>query len=76
MASGDNLTRRQEAAIAALLAAPTIAAAAEQAKVAERTLRGWLKEPVFQAAYRVARREAFEQSAATLQQLASDAIDG
>ena len=72
---GEKLTRKRDAAIVALLAAPTIAAAAQQAGIGERTLRTWLKLPEFQKAYRRARRDAFEQSAAMLQQLAGDAID-
>ena len=64
---GENLTRRQELAIAALLSEPTVAAAAEKADVSEVTLWRWQKQPAFLAAYRLARREAMEKATAFLQ---------
>lgn len=62
MAEDDNgrhgLTDRQDAAIAALLAADTVVAAARQAKVSERHLRRWLGEDAaFRAELRRARAE-------------------
>ncbi len=39
--------RKQEQAIAGLLAQPTVAAAAAAAGVSERSLRGWLADPAF-----------------------------
>ncbi len=62
------LTRKQEQALAALLAETTIAAAAERARVGEVTLWRWLKQPDFLAAYRAARREVVEKAVAQLQQ--------
>jgi hypothetical protein len=49
--------RQAEAAIAALLAEPTIEAAARKAGISESTLLRWLQEPAFKAAFRAARRQ-------------------
>jgi hypothetical protein len=54
---GEKLTRLREQAIAALLETSTIAAAAKRTGVDESTLRAWLKDPDFAAAYRDARRD-------------------
>lgn len=53
---GEKLSRKQEAAVAALLTESTLCRAAERARVGEVTLWRWLKEPGFKAAYREARR--------------------
>jgi hypothetical protein len=74
-AAGDNLTDRQEAAIVALLAEPTRAAAAAKAGVAESTLYRWLAEPAFRRAYRESRRAVVEAAIGRLQQAASAAVD-
>jgi hypothetical protein len=63
---GAKLERKQEQAIAALLAEPTIEAAARKAKVAHATLKGWLKQPAFEAAYAEARRQVLERTVARL----------
>jgi hypothetical protein len=62
------LGRKQEEAIAALLTQRNIEEAARAAGIGARTLLRWLKLPEFQAAYRQARREAFGQAVARLQQ--------
>jgi hypothetical protein len=72
---GEKLTRKQEAAIAALLACPTIRAAAAAISVNEGTIRGWLKIPAFALAYREARRQVVEVAIARLQQLTGNAAD-
>ena len=48
--NGTDLTTRQQRTIAALLAAKDVRAAAQQAKVPERTLYTWMGEPAFRAA--------------------------
>lgn len=73
MATG-KLTPKQDKAIAALLAQPTIKQAAEHAGVGERTLHTWLDEPLFDAVYRAARRKAVQQATARLQQVSSAAV--
>ena len=72
-ARGSTLVRKQEDAIAALLTQRNIEEAARAAGIGARTLLRWLKVPEFQAAYRDARRAAFSQSVARLQQGATAA---
>ena len=62
------LGRKQEQAIAALMTHRNVDEAAKAAGIGARTLWRWLKIPEFQAAYREARRTAFSQSIARLQQ--------
>ena len=63
----EKLSPRKERAIIALLTR-NVEEAARVADVEPRTLFRWLKEPDFDAAYRAARRGAFSQSIARLQQ--------
>jgi len=70
---GAKLPRKQEEAIAALLSQRNIEDAARVARVGTRTLLRWMKIPEFQAAYREARRGAFGQAIARLQQGSSAA---
>src|ERR1039458_5656813 len=65
---GQKFGRKKEEAIAALLTQRNIEEAAKSAGVGTRTLLRWLKVPEFQAAYREARRAAFGQAIARLQQ--------
>ena len=60
--------RKQEEAIAALLTQRNVEETARSAGIGTRTLLRWLKVPEFQAAYRQARRAAFGQAVARLQQ--------
>src|SRR5690349_11648282 len=70
---GAKFGRKKEEAIVALLSHPNIEAAARAAGIGTATLLRWLQLPEFQAAYREARREAFGQAVARLQQGASAA---
>jgi hypothetical protein len=65
---------RQEEAIAALLSHRSLEDAARAVGIATQTLLRWLKEPTFDAAYRQARRAAFSQSIARLQQASGAAV--
>jgi hypothetical protein len=67
-APGGKFARKQEDAIAALLTQRNIEEAAKAAGIGANTLLRWLKVPEFQKAYRDARRAAFSQSIARLQQ--------
>jgi hypothetical protein len=71
---GEKLSRLQEQAVAALLAWPTIAQAAQHVGVAESTLTRWLKRPTFKAAYAEARRSAFEAAADSLVAASGEAV--
>src|SRR5262245_44141989 len=79
MMSGDNgeakLTARQERGLVALLSSPSIVTAAQASGIAVQSLKRWLAEPGFQAAYRQARRQAVENAIAGLQGLAADAVE-
>src|SRR5262249_42299657 len=68
------LGRKKEQAIAALPAPSTIAEAAETAGIGEKTLRRWLHEPAFAAAYRTARRELVESAIVRVQQCSIQAV--
>jgi hypothetical protein len=65
---GTKFGRKKEEAIAALLTQRNIEEAAKQAGIAPNTLLKWMKEPEFDKEYRAARRTAFSQSIARLQQ--------
>jgi hypothetical protein len=70
---GAKFGRKQEEAIAALLVHRNLEEAAKAAGIAPKTLFRWTKVPEFDAAYREARRAAFGQSIARLQQATSAA---
>ena len=72
--SGSKFTRKKEEAIAALLTQRNIEDTARAAGIGAQTLLRWLKIPEFQTAYREARRAAFSQSIARLQQATSAAV--
>jgi hypothetical protein len=65
---GAKFGRKKDQAIAALLTQRTTEDAARAVGIGSATLLRWLKEPEFDAAYRAARRAAFGQSIARLQQ--------
>ena len=73
MPGGARLNHRQEAAVAALLAQPTVEAAAAACGVSTRTLANWLRRPAFLAAYRDARRQVVEEAVAAVQRLGVEA---
>ena len=70
---GAKFGRKMEEAVAALLSQRNVEEAAHAVGVAPRTLLRWMKEPEFQAAYREARRTAYSQAVARLQQGATAA---
>lgn len=72
---GRRLEAKQEAAVLALLSQPSIAKAAEAAKVGLRTLHRWVHEDeAFIAAYRRARRDVFGHAVALTQRYAAVAV--
>jgi len=70
---GERFGRKKEQAIVALLTQRNIEEAARVAGIGTKTLMRWLKIPEFQEAYRKARRDAYSQGIARLQQAASAA---
>jgi len=71
---GAKFGRKQEEAIVALMTQRNIEEAAKSTGISTQTLIRWLKLPEFDAAYRNARRAAFSQSIARLQQASSAAV--
>ena len=73
MGHGTKFGRKKEEAIAALLSQRNIEEAARFVNIGTKTLLRWLQLPEFDRAYREARRAAFSQSIARLQQASSAA---
>lgn len=71
---GSKFQRKKEEAIVALLTQRNFEEAARTAGVSTSTLVRWMKESDFSADYRKARRDAFAQSVARLQQGSSAAV--
>jgi hypothetical protein len=71
---GAKFGRKQEEAIVALLTTRNIEEAARTAGISPKTLLRWQKELEFETALRSAKKAAFEQSIARLQQLSSAAV--
>ena len=69
------LTKKQEAAIAALLSTSVMKDAAAQVGISDVTLWRWLQLPEFEAAYRAARRQVVERAITELQTAASEAVE-
>lgn len=69
------LTQKQLAAVRGLLEADSLANAAEISGVTERTLRKWLEQPGFMAAYYAAGEAHLAQSLPRLRAATSDAIE-
>src|SRR6266851_10047381 len=65
---GTKFKRKLEEAVAAMLTQRNVEEAARFIGISTATLMRWQKEPEFQQAYRAARRAAFGQSIARLQQ--------
>jgi hypothetical protein len=73
MGHGTKFGRKKEETIAALLSQRNIEEAARFVNIGTKTLLRWLQLPEFDRAYREARRTAFSQSIARLQQASSAA---
>ncbi len=71
---GAKLPRKMEEAIAALLTQRNVEEAAKSVGISTKTLLRWMKDLEFDAAYRKARRLAFGQSVARLQQASGAAV--
>jgi hypothetical protein len=70
---GTKLPRKKEEAIVALLTHRNVEEAAHATHIGTNTLLRWMKDPEFDAAYREARRRAYGQAIARLQQASSAA---
>jgi hypothetical protein len=65
---GTKFGRKMEQAVASLLTQPNMEMAAKAIGISPTTLVSWMKQPEFQAAYRDAKRAAYSQAMARLQQ--------
>jgi DNA-binding MurR/RpiR family transcriptional regulator len=71
---GAKFGRKKEEAIAALLIHRSVEEAAKSIDISTPTLLRWLKIPEFDTAYRQARRAAYSQASARLQQATGAAV--
>jgi hypothetical protein len=71
---GAKYGRKKEEAIVALLTHRNVEDAAGAVGISTKTLLRWMNEPDFDASYRKARRAAYSQSIARLQQASSAAV--
>ena len=67
-------SRKKQAAIRALLTAPTVDYAAKVAHVSPATLYRWLNDPDFRSSFSDAQRRALAQAVANLQHVAGQAV--
>jgi hypothetical protein len=70
----EELTRKQQHAILALLSNRSVEDAARACHTPVRTIFRWLKDPEFDSAYRAAKKAAFGQGIARLHHLTSAAV--
>jgi hypothetical protein len=70
----NNTELRQDRTIVALLAEPSIEAAAKTADVSDVTIWRWMKQPEFRAKLRDARRAIVEGAIGRLQAAATEAV--
>ena len=70
---GTQFDRKMEEAVAAVLTQRNIEEAAKAVGIATNTLLSWMKVPEFQKTYREAKRAAYSQAIARLQQATSAA---
>jgi hypothetical protein len=71
----NNTELRQDRAIVALLAEPSIEAAAKSAEVSDVTIWRWMKQPEFKSRLRDARRALVEGAIGRLQAAATEAVE-
>src|SRR5262249_5380674 len=72
---GGKQSRKWELAIAALLAEPTVEAAARAAGISRNRLLHWLHQEDFQRSYRAARLAVLEQTVTALVRASQQAVD-
>ena len=73
--NGRELTPRQTRAVLALLAEPSLEAAAKSARISERTLRRWRGEREFSRALREAQAQVVHRAVGRLRALTDEAVE-
>jgi hypothetical protein len=74
MPGRESASRKREAVISALLGGATYAQAAERAKVSERTVRSWARDPSFKVQFREARLAVVERTITAVQSISLTAV--
>jgi hypothetical protein len=69
------MTAKQQKAIEALLAAPSIRQAAAATGLGEKSIRRWLRLPEFARAYEQARHQVFADALTDLRSATQDAVE-
>jgi len=69
------LTPKQEQFIAALIAGNSIVVAAKAVGIGEKTAHRWLKQPLFQDAYKAAKQWVYDEALEGLRDGTTEAID-
>jgi len=72
---GEKLSRKQDQVITALVTCASIPEAAAQCGLADVTLRRWLKQEPFQAAYREARQAVVQHAITQVQRATGEAVE-
>lgn len=72
---GEKLTRKQEQAIAALLAHPTLEAAAQAAGIGKNTLWRWTQNPAFKTSFHEAKARVLDSTVNRLQNASGEAVE-
>src|SRR5262245_38137876 len=75
MPGGEQLSRKQDLALAALLTEPTINDAAAKVGVNPRTLRNWLDQPAFAAAFKERCKRILETATSALSGATEGAVE-
>lgn len=75
VANSKKMERKKEKVIACLIAQPTIALAAQEAKISQSTMFRWLRDPEFQVAYRRAKKEIVGHALTQVQKSVTKAVD-
>ena len=75
VANSQKMERKKEKVIACLIAQPTIALAAQEAKVSQSTIFRWLRDSEFQAAYRQAKKEIVGHALTQVQRAVTQAVE-
>ncbi len=70
-----SLTPKQEQFIAALVAGNSIVVAAKAVGIGEKTAHRWLKQPLFQEAYKAAKQAVYDEALEGLRDGTKEAID-
>jgi hypothetical protein len=75
MPGGEQLSRKRELALSALLVEPTIVGAAQKVGVTEKTLRNWLSQPDFAAEFKARCKGVLDSATSLLSGATESAVE-